>query len=91
MSQNISLEEIKKFWPEDAPNINNVQKYVLKYQKEKIVIKYGGNVLIDRTVFNNFILDPPLYFLLISMLQFLLLIHAGLLLLLCIKTSLIEL
>ena len=57
MSQNISLEEIKKFWPEDAPNINNVQKYVLKYQKEKIVIKYGGNVLIDRTVFNNFILD----------------------------------
>jgi len=57
MSQNISLEEIKKFWPEDAPNINNVQKYVAKYKKEKIVIKYGGNVLIDREVFNNFILD----------------------------------
>ena len=57
MSQNISLEEIKKFWPKDAPNIDNVQKYVSKYQKEKIVIKYGGNVLIDRTVFNNFILD----------------------------------
>ena len=57
MSQKISLEEIKKFWPKDAPNINNVQKYVSKYQKEKIVIKYGGNVLIDRTVFNNFIFD----------------------------------
>ena len=57
MSQNISLEEIKKFWPKDAPDINNVQKYVLKYKKEKIVIKYGGNVLIDRDVFNNFILD----------------------------------
>ena len=57
MSQNISLEEIKKFWPEDAPNVNNVQKYVSKYVKEKIVIKYGGNVLIDRGVFNNFILD----------------------------------
>ena len=57
MSQNISLEEIKKFWPEDAPNINNVQKYVSKYKNEKIVIKYGGNVLIDRDVFNNFILD----------------------------------
>jgi len=57
MSQNISLEEIKKFWPEDAPNINNVQKYVAKYKKEKIVIKYGGNVLIDREVFSNFILD----------------------------------
>lgn len=57
MSQNISLEEIKKFWPEDAPDINNVQKYVSKYVKEKIVIKYGGNVLIDRGVFNNFISD----------------------------------
>jgi len=57
MSQNISLEEIKKFWPEDAPDINNVQKYVSKYKKEKIVIKYGGNVLIDRDVFDNFILD----------------------------------
>ena len=57
MSQNISLEEIKKFWPEDAPDINNVQKYASKYKNEKIVIKYGGNVLIDRDVFNNFILD----------------------------------
>ena len=57
MSQNISFEEIKKLWPESAPDINNVQKYVLKYKKEKIVIKYGGNVLIDREVFNNFILD----------------------------------
>ena len=28
-----------------------------KYEKEKIVIKYGGNVLIDRNVFNNFISD----------------------------------
>ena len=57
MSQNISLEEIKKFWPKNAPDINNVQKYVSKYRNEKIVIKYGGNVLIDRNVFNNFILD----------------------------------
>ena len=57
MSESISLEEIKKFWPEDAPDINNVKKYVSKYEKEKIVIKYGGNVLIDRDVFKNFILD----------------------------------
>ena len=57
MSQNISFEEIKKFWPKDAPDINYVQKYVSKYKNEKIVIKYGGNVLIDRDVFNNFILD----------------------------------
>ena len=57
MSKNISLNEIKKFWPEKAPDINIVQKYVKKYEKEKIVIKYGGNVLIDRNVFNNFISD----------------------------------
>ena len=57
MSKEISLEEIRKFWPEKAPDINIVQKYVSKYEKEKIVIKYGGNVLIDRKVFNNFISD----------------------------------
>ena len=57
MSNNVTLDEIKKFWPEKAPNINIVQKYVSKYEKERIVIKYGGNVLIDRNVFNNFISD----------------------------------
>ena len=34
MSKNISLDEIKKFWPEKAPDINIVQKYVKKYEKE---------------------------------------------------------
>jgi len=57
MSKNISLYEIKKFWPNNAPDINIVQKYIKKYENEKIVIKYGGNVLIDRNVFNNFISD----------------------------------
>ena len=57
MSKNISLEEIKEFWPEKAPDISIVQKYIKKYENEKIVIKYGGNVLIDRNVFNNFISD----------------------------------
>ena len=57
MSKEISLDDIKKFWPEQAPDINVVQKYVSKYEKEKIVIKYGGNVLIDRKVFNNLISD----------------------------------
>ena len=57
MSKNVSLSEIKEFWPEKAPDVNIVQKYVKKYENEKIVIKYGGNVLIDRSVFNNFISD----------------------------------
>jgi acetylglutamate kinase len=57
MSKVLSLEDIKKFWPATAPDIKNVPKYVSKYKNEKIVIKYGGNVLIDRNVFDNFIED----------------------------------
>ena len=60
MSEVNSLEDIKKFWPDDAPNVNNVPKYVKKYKKDLIVIKYGGNVLIDRKIFNNFIQDISL-------------------------------
>jgi len=57
MSENISLDEIKKFWPSSAPDIGNINKYVEKYKDETIVIKYGGNVLIDRDLFHNFIED----------------------------------
>ena len=57
MSSNISLEEIKKNWPSSAPDIENISKYVEKYKDETIVIKYGGNVLIDRNIFDNFIKD----------------------------------
>ena len=57
MSDEKSLSLIRKFWPKNAPDINNVPKYINKYKKELIVIKYGGNVLIDRNIFNNFIED----------------------------------
>ena len=57
MSKEISLEEIKKFWPKNAPDIKNVPKYISKYKKEKIVIKCGGNVLTDLQLLNNFIDD----------------------------------
>jgi acetylglutamate kinase len=57
MSKDINLEEVKKFWPQSAPNIDSIKKYVKKYQNEKIVIKYGGNVLIDKDIFDNFIED----------------------------------
>ncbi len=57
MSEEKSLDDIKKFWPKDAPDVNNVSKYVKKYKKDLVVIKYGGNVLIDRSIFNNFIED----------------------------------
>tara|TARA_B110000211_G_scaffold206463_1_gene241494 strand:- start:522 stop:1388 length:867 start_codon:yes stop_codon:yes gene_type:complete len=57
MSATVSSEEIKKIWPSSAPDINNINKYVEKYKDETIVIKYGGNVLIDRDIFSNFIDD----------------------------------
>ena len=49
--------EIKKILPKNGPPLEEVSKYIEKYQNELIVIKYGGNVFIDRDIFNNFILD----------------------------------
>jgi acetylglutamate kinase len=57
MSKENYLKDIKKFWPKEGPDIKDVPKYVKKYKDELIVIKYGGNVLIDRNIFNNFIED----------------------------------
>ena len=49
--------KIKEFWPKNGPSIQEVEKYVKKYSKEKIVIKCGGRVLLDSILFNNFIED----------------------------------
>ena len=49
--------ELEKILPKDGPPIEEVRKYVQKYKNELIVIKYGGNVFIDREIFNNFISD----------------------------------
>jgi len=49
--------ELEKILPKDGPPIEGVHKYVQKYKNELIVIKYGGNVFIDREIFNNFISD----------------------------------
>ena len=57
MSKDISIDDINKFWPQNAPSIENIPKYVLKYTNEKIVIKCGGNVLINPALFKNFIDD----------------------------------
>ncbi len=47
----------EKILPKNGPPIDEVSKYIKKYKNELIVIKYGGNVFIDRQIFNNFILD----------------------------------
>ena len=49
--------KIKEFWPEHGPPAQEIDKYVKKYSKEKIVIKCGGRVLLDPLLFNNFIKD----------------------------------
>ena len=49
--------DLKKLLPENGPPIKEVSKYIEKYKNELIVIKYGGNVFIDRNVFDNFIAD----------------------------------
>ena len=54
---NIKNEELKNILPEKGPDIKEVSKYINKYKDEVIVIKYGGNVFIDRQIFNNFIDD----------------------------------
>ena len=48
---------LKKILPENGPPIKEVSKYIEKYKNDLIVIKYGGNVFIDRNIFNNFISD----------------------------------
>ena len=55
-TENIN-DKIKEFWPKDGPANNEIEKYIKKYSKEKIVIKCGGRVLLDPDLFNNFTND----------------------------------
>ena len=54
--QNIE-NKIKELWPKDGPSSQEVEKYIKKYSKEKIVIKCGGKVLLDQSLLNNLIED----------------------------------
>ena len=49
--------KIEEVIPKDGPSIDEVKKYIEKYKNDLIVIKYGGNVFIDRNIFDNFITD----------------------------------
>ena len=49
--------DLLKILPKHGPPIDQVTKYIEKYKNDLIVIKYGGNVFIDRDIFNNFIED----------------------------------
>ena len=54
-----SIEEInlKTILPKNGPSIDEVKKYLEKYNDEKIIIKCGGSVLINPNLFNLFIQD----------------------------------
>ena len=53
----ITEEEIQKILPEKGPSFDEVKKYLDKYNKEYIVIKCGGSVLVDPKLFKIFIED----------------------------------
>ena len=53
----IKEEELIKILPSDGPSIDEVKKYLEKYNDEYIVIKCGGSVLVDQNLFNIFIKD----------------------------------
>ena len=53
----IKEEELNKILPSDGPSIDEVKRYLEKYNDEYIVIKCGGSVLIDQNLFNIFIKD----------------------------------
>ena len=53
----IKEEGLKKILPNDGPSINEVKKYLEKYNDEYIVIKCGGSVLVDNKLFDIFIKD----------------------------------
>ena len=50
-------EELINILPEDGPTVQEVKKYLEKYNDEFIVIKCGGSVLVDPKLFKIFIKD----------------------------------
>ena len=54
-----SVEEVnlKKILPSNGPSIQEVKKYLEKYNNEHIVIKCGGSVLSNPELFKHFIQD----------------------------------
>ncbi|MDA9956377.1 acetylglutamate kinase [Candidatus Pelagibacter sp.] len=50
-------EELINILPKDGPTVEEVKKYLEKYNNEFIVIKCGGSVLVDPKLFKIFIED----------------------------------
>jgi len=50
-------EKLINILPKDGPSVDEVKKYLKKYNDEFIIIKCGGSVLIDPNLFRVFIQD----------------------------------
>jgi len=48
---------LDKILPNNGPSIDEVKKYIEKYSNEIIVVKCGGSVLLDKSLFNQFVED----------------------------------
>ena len=53
----IKEEDLNKILPPDGPSIDEVKRYLKKYNEEYIVIKCGGSILVDQNLFDIFIKD----------------------------------
>ena len=53
----LNEEELISILPKDGPTVEEVKKYLKKYNDEFIVIKCGGSVLVDPKLFKIFIED----------------------------------
>ena len=49
--------ELKNILPVNGPSVEEVKKYINKYNDESIVVKCGGSVLLDPNLFDIFIKD----------------------------------
>jgi acetylglutamate kinase len=53
--------DLKEFWPQkDAPSIEKAQQFVEKYKGEKIVLKYGGQVMASDQLSKAFAQDAAI-------------------------------
>ena len=53
----LKQEELINILPKDGPTVEEVKKYLQKYNDEFIIIKCGGSVLVDPKLFGIFIED----------------------------------
>ena len=52
--------DIKSFWPELGPSIQEASVYFDKYKNKKIILKYGGQVMSDQSLSKAFAQDAAI-------------------------------